>query len=89
MSASVRDLHPDHQCVRCSECHFSKAKSRLAIIKSKKTIQEQHVRFEEETSMGTFDVCALKDIEENEDYANTDAMSIITLVQASGLTQRS
>ena len=31
--------------------------------------QEQHVRFEEETGMGTFDVCALEDVEENEDYA--------------------
>ena len=44
--------------------------------------QERHVQFEEETGVGTFDVCASEDVEENKNDAHGSAMSKLTMMPA-------
>ena len=48
--------------------------------------QERHDQPEEETDMGTFDVCALEDVEESRNDASKSTMSKITATPATGLT---
>ena len=37
--------------------------------------------------MGTFDVCALEHVKENQNYVNTSAVSKLMMVPASGLAR--
>ena len=66
--------------------HISEAKARTTFIRCEEDNQERHDQSEQETDMGTFDVCALEDVEGSRNDTSKSTTNTVTTLPASGLT---